>query len=126
MDYADAKILQNHLLCAFVGNLKIDAIYALYPKSFCDKNLAIRKVFAFCDSDAHTLKSIEWSPQTQHLKIFAACPYLETRAPGLHKLWNPAIPDGRPRSKFGEHGKDGKHQPHDLKHSMNKYNSFMI
>ena len=37
------KILQNHLLCAFVANLKIDAIYALYPESFCDKNLAIRK-----------------------------------------------------------------------------------
>ena len=45
------KILQNHLLCAFVANLKICAIYALYPESFCDKNLAIRKVFAFCDSD---------------------------------------------------------------------------
>ena len=44
------KILQNHLLCAFVANLKIDAICALYPESFCDKNLAIRKVFAFCDS----------------------------------------------------------------------------
>ena len=44
------KILQNHLLCAFVANLKIDAIYALYPESFCDKNLAIRKVFTFCDS----------------------------------------------------------------------------
>ena len=43
-------ILQNHLLCAFVANLKIDAIYALYPESFCDKNLAIQKVFAFCDS----------------------------------------------------------------------------
>ena len=45
------KILQNHLLCAFVANLKIDAIYALYPESFCDKNLAIWKVFAFCDSE---------------------------------------------------------------------------
>ena len=44
------KILQNHLLSAFVANLKIYAIYALYPESFCDKNLAIRKVFAFCDS----------------------------------------------------------------------------
>ena len=44
------KILQNHLLCAFVANLKIGAIYALYPESFCNKNLAIRKVFAFCDS----------------------------------------------------------------------------
>ena len=44
------KILQAHLLRAFVANSKIDAIYALYPESFCDKNLAIRKVFAFCDS----------------------------------------------------------------------------
>ena len=44
------KILQNHLLRAFVANLKIDAIYELYPESFCDKNLAIRKVFTFCDS----------------------------------------------------------------------------
>ena len=45
------KILQNHLLCAFVANLKIDALYALYPESFCGKNLAIWKVFAFCDSE---------------------------------------------------------------------------
>ena len=44
------KILQAHLLRAFVTK-KIDAIYALYRESFCDKNLAIRKVFAFCDSD---------------------------------------------------------------------------
>ena len=44
------KILQNHLLCAFVANLKIDALYTLDPESFCGKNLAIRKVFAFCDS----------------------------------------------------------------------------
>ena len=46
------KILQTHLLWAFVANLKIDAIYALYPESFCDPNLAIRKVFAFSDSGA--------------------------------------------------------------------------
>ena len=46
------KIWQNHLLCAFVANLKIGAIYALHLESFCDKNLAIRKVFAFCDSAA--------------------------------------------------------------------------
>ena len=45
------KILQAHLLCAFVANLKIDALYTLYPESFCGKNLAIQKVFAFCDSD---------------------------------------------------------------------------
>ena len=50
------KILQSHFLCAFVANLKIGAIYALYPESFCDKNLAIRKVFAFCDSGNHQYK----------------------------------------------------------------------
>ena len=44
------KILQAHPLRAFVAILKIDAIYALYPESFCDKNLAVRKVFAFSDS----------------------------------------------------------------------------
>ena len=44
------KILQAHLLCAFVANLKIDAIHALYPESCCGKNLAVRKVFAFSDS----------------------------------------------------------------------------
>ena len=45
------KILQAHLLRAFVAKLKIDIIYALYPECFCDKNLAVRKVFAFSDSD---------------------------------------------------------------------------
>ena len=48
------KILQNHLLCAFVANLKIGAIYALSSESFCNKNLAIWKVFAFCDSAPQT------------------------------------------------------------------------
>ena len=57
-----SKILQNHLLCAFVADLKIDAIYALYPESFCDKNLAIRKVFAFCDS-AFDLKKFLWQAE---------------------------------------------------------------
>ena len=68
------KILQNHLLCAFVANLKIDAIYALYPESFCDKNLAIRKVFAFCDSDV--------IPQIpSHLKdVFFVNPYTGIKA----------------------------------------------
>ena len=51
LDHAYAQNLANHLLCTFVANLKINAIYALYPESFCDKNLAIRKVFAFCDSE---------------------------------------------------------------------------
>ena len=49
------KILQNHLLCTFAVNLKIDAIYALYPESFCDKNLAFWKDFAFCDSGKLTI-----------------------------------------------------------------------
>ena len=56
------KILQNHLLCACVANLKIDA---LYPESLCDKNLAIRKVFAFCDSGhfhAFKLKAVQYHP----------------------------------------------------------------
>ena len=52
------KILQAHLLRAFVANLKIDAIYALYPESFCDKNLAVRKVFAFSDSGASLIVRI--------------------------------------------------------------------
>ena len=50
------KILQTYLLRAFVANLKIHAIYALYPESFCDKNLAIRKVFVFCDSGAEVCR----------------------------------------------------------------------
>ena len=50
------KILQNHLLCAFVANLKIDA---LYPESFCYKNLAIRKILAFCDSEADGAQTFE-------------------------------------------------------------------
>ena len=44
------KILQTHLLRAFVAKLKIDVIYALYPESLCDKNQAVWKVFAFSDS----------------------------------------------------------------------------
>ena len=43
------KILQAHLLRAFVANLKFEAIQALNTESFCDPNLAIRKVFAFSD-----------------------------------------------------------------------------
>ena len=43
----DLEILQNHHLCAFVANLKIDAIYALYPESFCDKNPAFGKFSLF-------------------------------------------------------------------------------
>ena len=47
------KILQAHFLRAFVANVEINAIYALYPESFCDKNLAVRQFFAFSDSGLH-------------------------------------------------------------------------
>ena len=57
------KILQNQLLCAFVADLKLDTIYALYPESFCEKNLAIRKVFAFCDSAPHLAPLILSAPR---------------------------------------------------------------
>ena len=65
------KILQNHLLCAFVANLKIDA---LYPESFCGKNLAIPKVFAFCDSAqvAMRLKIWEVLQGSQNAKLINA------------------------------------------------------
>ena len=54
------KILQAHLLCSFVANLKIDAIYALYPESFCDKNLAVRKVIAFSYSVRDTCPDLHF------------------------------------------------------------------
>ena len=41
------KILQAHLLPAFVVNSKIDAIYALYLESFCDKILLSGKFSLF-------------------------------------------------------------------------------
>ena len=66
------KILQNHLLCAFVANLKIGGIYALYPESFCDKNLAIRKVFAFCDSENRTHRFSFLAPEMPFLKWWKA------------------------------------------------------
>ena len=37
--------------------MKNDAIYGFNLESFCDKNLAIRKVFAFSDSDVRILKT---------------------------------------------------------------------
>ena len=52
------KILQAHNLRTFVVNLKIDAIYAFYPESFCDKNLAIQKDFDFCDSARDALENL--------------------------------------------------------------------
>ena len=46
---------QTDFLRVFVANLKIDAIYAFYPESSCDKNLAIRKFSFFLTLvSAHT------------------------------------------------------------------------
>ena len=44
-------------LCREIVNV---ANYALYPESFCDENLAIRKVFAFSDSAVEITKSLEY------------------------------------------------------------------
>ena len=63
------KILQIHLLRAFVAYLKIDTIYVLYPESFCNKNLAIRKVFAFSDSDWGTYVHYETGENLAASKI---------------------------------------------------------
>ena len=76
------KILQNHLLCAFVANLKIGAIYALYPESFCDKNLAIRKVFAFCDSEPNVINS------AFYLFLFAKYHWISKTAGLCIFIWN--------------------------------------
>ena len=62
------KILQAHLLRAFFANLKIYAIYALHPESFCDKNLAVWNVFAFSDS--------AYPSQQHHVKNFWAQKFL--------------------------------------------------
>ena len=55
------KILQTHPFRAFVANLKIDAVYAHHLESFCDKNLAVRKVFAFSDFGTLLEKEISLS-----------------------------------------------------------------
>ena len=52
------KILQAHLLQAFFANLKIDAIYALYPEIFGDINLAVQKVFAFSDYASNAVSNL--------------------------------------------------------------------
>ena len=44
--------------------MKIDAIYAFYPESSCNKNLAIRKVFVFSDS-AHQPLQFHFSNNNQ-------------------------------------------------------------
>ena len=52
------KILQTHLLRAFVANLKIYAIYAHHPEIFGDINLAVQKVFAFSDYASNAVSNL--------------------------------------------------------------------
>ena len=61
------KILQAHLLLAFVANLKIGAIYVLYPESFCDKNPAIRKLLLFVTLE---LSHLPFSARNAKLMLF--------------------------------------------------------
>ena len=58
--------MQTHFLRVFVANLTNDAIYGFYPESFCEKNLAIRKVFAFCKSAPHSQKKFLLGEKTKH------------------------------------------------------------
>ena len=52
---------------------------------------------------------------------------LRIQPSGLHKLWNPAIQDGRTRSKFGEHGKyDCERFIYDSKHSIATQNTLLV
>ena len=56
----------------FCRKIKSVAIYALYPESFCVKNLAIQKVFAFSDSDHQAMehkKEVGLAHGVQHLLV---------------------------------------------------------
>ena len=68
------KIWQTHLLRAVVGNLKIATIYALYPESFCDKNLAIQKVFPFSDSGDGEIGGLQAIRQRKALTFISDVP----------------------------------------------------
>ena len=46
--------------------------YVYYPESFCDKNLAIRKVFAFCDSALSFFPLDSWVNPVKMLRIQTA------------------------------------------------------
>ena len=77
LDHCYAWNLQTHFLRVFVANLKNDAIYGFYPESFCDKNLAIRKVFAFSDSGLDIVPTMQF--------YMYLC--LHLTAPDLVELW---------------------------------------
>ena len=60
-------------------------------------------------------------------QIYWEISILRIQPSGLHKLWNPAIQDGRTRSKFGEHGKyDFERFIYDSKHSIATQNTLLV
>ena len=83
LDHCYAWNLQTHFLRVFVANLKNDAIYGFYPESFCDKNLAIRKVFAFSDSDKYQHYVTNVFAFKRHLCVITHFTILQTT---LHHL----------------------------------------
>ena len=94
-------------------NLNISFVRRIGKRGFISKNtqwLFIKKFLDFSGAIAspgrYTCeKSLQWP-------VICLDFYFVS---GLQKLLHPAIPDGRTWSKFGEHGKDGKHQPDDSK-----------
>ena len=67
--------MQAHLLRASVANLKIDATYALYPESFCDKYLSSTKYLSCFSSFILLLldKNLNIS-LSKSLILFLDCP----------------------------------------------------
>ena len=71
------KILQAHLLQAFFANLKIDAIYALYPEIFGDINLAVQEVFAFSDYTSNAVSNLGPCPYCPNFSSKSMMPVKE-------------------------------------------------
>ena len=61
----------------FCRESKSVAIYALYPESFCMKNLAIRKICAFSDSAASHQKQKVFFRTLFELKVQCKCRHYE-------------------------------------------------
>ena len=70
--------------------------------------------FLFCE--AELFRSIKQILHLQEVQLWAH--FENSLFLGLYKLCHPAMPDRRTWRKYGENGKDGKHQPDDLKHPI--------
>ena len=98
------EILQTHLLRALVANLKIDAIYALYLESFCDNNLAVRKVFAFCDSEVPAHSYLDTNEDKMSRRDnFALLPFFNEEVLPIAEEWMGGEDDQR-RNALGNGG----------------------